>query len=89
MSVVFIMHKSVKNKSLNVDFSHYVVLSILSPCNAGLQQLLAIYTAYGVERDIKYNGGRSAIFICRTKGDKSVKFPDLKLSLCVCDKVQL
>merc|ERR1712235_133697 len=42
-------------------------LVVVSPSSAGLQQLLAICSEYGLENDIKYNASKSVILISRTK----------------------
>lgn len=66
-------------------------LVVLSPSSAGLQQLLAVCSVYGVEHDIKYNASKSAVMIFRTKEDKCLKCPDFKLSdinLSVCNKLK-
>lgn len=48
-------------------------------------------SAYGELYDVKYNPTKSVIIICQTKMDKSLKFPDCKISgntLNVCDAVK-
>ena len=62
-------------------------LVILSPCTAGLQQLLKICSQYGDECDIKYNAIKSKIMIIRSREDKQSPFPAFylagtKLSQC-------
>ncbi len=64
---------------------------VLGWSSAGLQQLLNVCSACGVEHDIKYNARRRVVLICKTKGDKCVKFPVFKLSgnlLEICMKVK-
>ncbi len=66
-------------------------LVVISPSNAGLQQLLNICSAYGVEHDITYNASKSAILICRVKEDKCINFTVFKLAgktLEYCKKVR-
>lgn len=64
-------------------FNLYVAddLVVFSPSSAGFQQLLNICTEYGVQCDIKYNAGESAILLCRAKQDKKkATFSSVKLS---------
>lgn len=68
-------------------------LVVLSPCSAGLQQLLAICSVYGLENDIlnNNNNSTSVVVICRKKEDKSLNFPVFRLpekDLAVCAKVK-
>ena len=66
-------------------------LVTFSPSSAGLQQLLDVCSEYGVEFDIKYNSSKSAVLICRTKEDKSLKFPVFRLPnnpIDVCKKIK-
>ncbi|KAL0970009.1 hypothetical protein UPYG_G00235880 [Umbra pygmaea] len=66
-------------------------LVVFSPSSAGFQQLLAVCSDYGAGNDIQYNSKKSVVLICRTKEDKSLKFPDFKLAgnnLEVSDKVK-
>ena len=55
-------------------------LVVLSPSSAGLQHLLNICSAYGVQHDIKYNTAKSVMKICRIKEDKCMTFPDFNLA---------
>ena len=62
-------------------------LAIVSPGSAGFQQLLNVCSDYGVKFDVKYNAKKSAVMICRAKGDKNLCFPTFYLSgrvLSVC-----
>lgn len=66
-------------------------LVTFSPSSAGLQEILNICSDYGVEFDLKYNSSKSVVLICRTKQDKWLKFPVLKLAnyyLEVCKKIK-
>ena len=66
-------------------------LVVFSPSSAGLQQLLNVCSVYGEQHDIQYNPAKSVIMICRTKEDKTLKFPVFTLSgatVKVCDTVK-
>ena len=52
----------------------------MSPYSAGLQQLLRVYTKYGLQFDIKFNPKKSVIMTARTKEDQKLKFPYFYLS---------
>uniref|UniRef100_A0A3P9KQQ7 Reverse transcriptase domain-containing protein n=1 Tax=Oryzias latipes TaxID=8090 RepID=A0A3P9KQQ7_ORYLA len=54
-------------------------LVIFSPYSAGLQTLLKVCSDYGKDFDIKYNPSKSKVMIVRTKDDRNVNFPVLKL----------
>lgn len=47
-------------------------LVILSPCSAGLQDLLKVSSQYGLDYDIKLNTKKSNIMIVRGKEDKKL-----------------
>ena len=51
-------------------------LVVLSPCSAGLQQLLRVCSQYGIDFDIKYNAKKSIILIVRSREDSKLVFPD-------------
>lgn len=55
-------------------------LVVVSPCSAGLQQLLKVHTQYGSEFDISFNAKKSNVMIVRSKGDKNMTFPVFYLS---------
>lgn len=56
---------------------------VFSPSTAGLQQLVHIFSVFGVKHDIMCNADKSVVMICRTKEDKYiVKF------YCVTDDVK-
>ena len=66
-------------------------LVILSPCTAGLQQLLRICSQYGDECDIKYNAGKSKIMIVRSRDDRRSPFPTFYLAgtaLTECSEIK-
>ena len=66
-------------------------LVILSPCTAGLQQLLKICSQYGEECDIKYNASKSKIMIIRSREDKRSPFPAFYLAgtaLSECSEIK-
>lgn len=66
-------------------------LVTFSPSSAGLQQLLNVCSDYGLQFDIEYNSSKSAVLICRTKQDKSLKYPVFRLSnnnLEVCKMIK-
>lgn len=66
-------------------------LAIVSPCSAGLQQLLKVCTQYGLVYDIKFNAKKSNVMIVRSKEDKKMIFPDFYLCdspLMVCKEVK-
>ena len=72
----------------NTTVNHFMYaddLAILSPSSTGFQQLLNICSDYGVSFDVKYNAKKSAILICRTRGDKDLSFPTFFLSGQVLD----
>ena len=52
----------------------------LSPCSAGLQELLSICSQYGEQFDITYNAEKSNIMIVRSKDDRRSVFPQFFLS---------
>ena len=45
-------------------------LAIVSPCSAGLQQLLKVCTQYGLEYDITFNAKNSNVMIVGSREDK-------------------
>ena len=65
--------------SLVNHFMYADDLAILSPSNAGFQQLLNICSEYGIKHDVHFNAKKSVVLICRTKGDKELYFPDFYL----------
>ena len=78
----FIMGNTLINHFMYADD-----LAIISPSSAGFQQLLNVCSDYGVKFDIKYNGKKSMLMICRTKQDQHLNFPGFYLSgqtLSVC-----
>ncbi len=54
-------------------------LVILSPCSAGLQQLLRMSSSYRVQFDIKFNSKKSVVMIVKTKEDLKQNFPSFYL----------
>ena len=66
-------------------------LVIMSPCSAGLQQLLNICSEYGLMCDIKFNPKKSVVMIMKTKEDRKATFPSFYLAnkvLSVVDRVR-
>lgn len=55
-------------------------LVILSPCGAGLQQLLRIFCGYGLQHDIRFNSQKSVVMTGRAKGDQFLQFPSFFIS---------
>ncbi|XDV38077.1 hypothetical protein PO909_007559 [Leuciscus waleckii] len=66
-------------------------LVIMSPCSAGLQQLLDVCTEYGERYDIKFNPKKTVVMIVRTREQRKAVFPMFHLSggdLAVVEKVK-
>ena len=66
-------------------------LVIMSPCSAGLQQLLNVCSEYGLQYDIMFNPKKSVVMIMKTKDDRKATFPSFHLAnkvLSVVDRVR-
>ncbi len=66
-------------------------LVVMSPCSAGLQQLLRVCSDYGEQYDLKFNINKSVVMLVRAKEDRKAVFPSFYLAgqeLSVVNKVK-